>query len=145
MIGMLREGRDITGLEDYEDLFAYLVDHSVYEDEEKGMRIHAKFDARNLKGKECRVNAYFYYSSGKPLKDSNGKFKTTDGNVATHEKFTPSYASSTFNDFKIFMPYSELHTETGKYDLKFVLKLSCEGLGFLAESEDYKFSFSRPK
>jgi hypothetical protein len=121
------------------------VDHSVYENQKKGMRIHAKFDVRNLKAKECRVNAYFYYASGKPLKDFNDKFSTTNGNVAMHEEFTPSYKSSTFKDFQLFMPYSELDRAAGEYKLKFVLKLSCEGLGFLAESEDYEFSYSRPK
>lgn len=120
-------------------------DHSIYEHKEKGIRIHAKFDARNLKGKECRVNAYFYFASGKALKDFNEKFKTTNGNVAMNKEFTPSYASSTFNDFQLFMPYSELHMEAGEHNLKFVLKLSCEGLGFLAESEDYEFSYSRLK
>ena len=121
------------------------VDHSVTENQKKGMRIHAKFDARNLKGKVCRVNAYFYFASGKALKDFNDKFDTTNGNVAVNEEFTPKYASSTFNDFQLFMPYSELHMEAGEHDLKFVLKISCGDLGFLAESEDYKFSYSRPK
>ena len=121
------------------------VDHSVYDKQVKGMRIHFKFSARNLKDRQCQANAYFYFSSGKPLKDFNGRYKTTDGDVAARGNFTPKYVSSVFEDFLIFMPYDELHMSAGKTDLKLVVKLYCEGLGFLAESQDYSFSYSRPK
>ena len=121
------------------------VDHSVFEDKKKGMRIHAAFDVSNLKGKKCRANVYFYFASGKALKDLNNKFNTTDGNVAMNEEFSPPYENSTYKDFQLFMPYDELHMEAGKSSLKLVVKLSCEGLGFLAESEDYEFDYTRPK
>lgn len=121
------------------------VDHNVYEEQKKGMRIHITFDVRNLKSKKCKANAYFYYTSGKPLKDFNDELSTTDGNVAMHDTFTPTYANSSFKDFQLFMPYDELHMGTGKYNLKFVIKLSCEGLGFFAESKGYSFNYSRSK
>src|ERR1700749_2436121 len=60
------------------------VDHSVYDNQQKGMRIHLTFKAQNLKDKKCRANVYFYFASGKPLKDFNDKYNTPNGNVATH-------------------------------------------------------------
>jgi hypothetical protein len=43
------------------------------------------------------------------------------------------------------MPYDELHMNTGESDLKFVVELHCEGIGFIAESKDYAFTYSRSK
>ena len=82
--------------------------------------------------------------NGKPLKDSNDKFSTTGGNAAIHGDFTPTYQGSAYTDFQLFMPYDELHISRGKFDLKFVVKFSCEG-DEEAESEDYEFEYTRPK
>jgi hypothetical protein len=92
------------------------VDHNVYENSVKGMRIHFKMDVDNLRNKSCRAIVYFYDEDGNALIDQNGNYNTTNGKVAVGESFTPSYESSTFSDFKIFMPYNELHiTRQGSY------------------------------
>lgn len=113
--------------------------------EGKGMRIHAVILARNLKGKECSVNSYFLSSSNKPLKDFNDNFRSNNGNVAVSERLIAPYAQSEFEDFTLFMPYKELHLRAGKFELKFFLQLHCEGIGFLAESQNYKFNVSATK
>ena len=86
------------------------VEHNVIDSYgNKGMIIHVKFDINGMLNKTGQCAAYFYSSNGNPLKDSNQKYRTSNGNVATHVDFTPDYQNSTFNDLAIFMPYSEFH------------------------------------
>ena len=73
------------------------------------MKIHVKFDINGMLNRRGQAAAYFYYTNGNPLKDTNGRCSTSNGNVATHVDFTPNYENCTFNDLSIFMPYSELH------------------------------------
>ena len=73
------------------------------------MKIHIKFDINGMLNKRGQTAVYFYYTNGNPLKDTNERFCTLDGNVATQVDFTPNYENCTFNDLSIFMPYSELH------------------------------------
>ena len=77
----------------------------------KGMRIHVNFDINGMLNRRGQAAAYFYFSSGNPLKDTNGLCCTSNGNVATHVDFTPNYENSNYNDLLIFMPYSELHLD----------------------------------
>jgi hypothetical protein len=44
--------------------------------------------------------------------------------VVVSERITPPYANTSFTDYVLFMPYSELHlSNQGKYDLKFLIYL----------------------
>lgn len=74
-----------------------------------GMRIHIKFDINGMLDRTGQATAYFYYANGNPIKDTNDSYCTSNGDVATHVNFTPSYENSRFDDLNIFMPYSELH------------------------------------
>ena len=98
------------------------VDHNVYQDGKKGMRIHIKMNLDNLRGKNCRASAYFYDENGTALVDRNDDYCTTDGKVSCGRNFSPSYDSSTFSDFELFMPYSELHLSSYR-SLKFSVSL----------------------
>ena len=85
------------------------VDHNVYEDGVKGMRIHIKMHVHNFRSKNGRATVYFYDNNGNALVDRNNSYNTTDGKVAVGKNFTPNYDNTVFDDFKIFMPYNELH------------------------------------
>ena len=99
------------------------VDFDVYEEGKKGMRIHAKFNINNLKGKKCRAVGWFYYNNGSKLEDTNGEYNTSDGQVSVGQDFTPLYTNTDFNDLEIFMPYEELHLLSGSHKLKFKIGL----------------------
>ena len=105
------------------DISKVWVDHNQYQDSVKGMRIHVKFNVHNFKDGNGRVVAYFYKKNGDPLKDANGRYNTTAGDVSTSGKFQPGYVNSVYNDFKLFFPYKELHIARGKHDLKFRIKI----------------------
>lgn len=95
------------------------VDHNVYQNGEKGMRINVSISANNMSGKKLSVVAWFYFKDGTKLKDSNRNYRTTDGQVSTSES---EYISGD-NDRRtvtLFLPYSELHISSkGEHSLKF--------------------------
>ncbi len=96
------------------------VEHNVYKNNRKGMQIHVNFQVDRLKGKQIEVAAYFHFDNGTKLKDSDGQFKTRDGQVCAYSRMEPSYDSSTWEDFKLFLPYQQLHVTDGvKHQLKF--------------------------
>ena len=98
------------------------VDHNQFENGVKGMRIHVKFTVHNFKGRKGSVFAYFYKKNEDTLKDSNGRYCTTEGQVSVGKNFTPRFVNSTFNDFKLFIPNHELHVR-GKHNLKFMVQI----------------------
>lgn len=94
-------------------------DHNVYENGQKGMRIHVKFDAYNVLNHSIKVCIYFYYSGGnKALNGIHGSgYCTTDGHVTVQSSSTATYTNSTWSDFTLFMPYQKLNMQSGCKDL----------------------------
>lgn len=118
------------------------VDHNISKNDRKGMKIHAEFEVDNVKDVPCRIAAYFYYSSGGELKDYNDSYSTTGGQVSVGETFTPSYEGTIYDDFELFMPYSELHMADGQYDLKFDIHIYVKGGDFFAKSNWVYFTYT---
>lgn len=118
------------------------VEHNQFEDGEKGMRIHVKFDVQNHKSQKGRVSCYFYKGDGTALKDTNGYYKTNDGNVSCGKDFTPSYDDSIYEDFKLFMPYNELHTNRVSGAYKFYVIVWGLNSYNLAESDWQDFTMT---
>lgn len=98
------------------------VDHNIYKDGQKGMKIHINMNAYNLRSKACCASVYFYTESGTELVDTNGRYYTTNGKVSCWEDFSPGYDNTYYDDFILFMPYSELHI-TYKGSFKFFVCL----------------------
>jgi len=119
------------------------VDHNTEQNNVMGMKIHAEFEVSHLKDVPCRAAAYFYFSSGNKLKDSNNAYNTKDGQVCVGKDFNPSYEESIYRDFELFMPYSELHMSDGKHSLKFYISLYVEeDANFFADSNWVHFTYS---
>ena len=118
------------------------VDHNVYQDGQKGMKIHVKFSIKNCKGDSCRLIAYFYYADGSPVKDTNGLYKDAAGNVSTGTDFKPGYDDTSYEDLVLFIPISEIHSTktSGTVNLYFnVSAYDFTTSGFMGK--DYKYSF----
>lgn len=118
------------------------VDHNVFENDVKGMRIHVKFSINNLQQVPCTATAYFYLDSGEALRDFNHKYNTTDGHVSVSTSFTPGYVNTSYNDLQLFMPYSELHMNKGTYQLKFFIQLFRRGNYYITQSSWQTFQYS---
>lgn len=103
----------------------------------KGMNITVFFTTIDCSGRQLSVNLYFYHKNGNALRDTNRKYYTSDGYVATGQSYTP-YSNSTSSSVTLFMPYSELHLASGRHDLKFRADIYLNG-NHLASSNYEEF------
>ena len=80
-------------------------------DGEKGLSVKVSFDVSGMKGHNGRVSCYFYDTNGNALIDRNNRYHTSGipSNVSSGEDIKPRYDNSTYTDFEIKIPYSELH------------------------------------
>ncbi|MCR5326710.1 MAG: BACON domain-containing protein [Bacteroidales bacterium] len=115
------------------------VDHNQFSGLVKGMRIHVKFETYNVRGVSGQCAAYFYFSDGTKLLDYNYQYRSIDGQVSVGSSFIPGYDSAIYNDFVLFMPYTELHIN-GSAKCKFHVDVRIGGE--LAQSEDIFFNFN---
>ena len=95
----------------YDSISCYIGGLSDYNNwsQDVGITFHVNFSVSNMRGKTGRVAIFLYDENGNPLKDANGKYCSTDGNICTVERFTPSYDYSSYTDFKVEIPYKEMH------------------------------------
>lgn len=84
-------------------------EHNRVVNKRKGMFIHLNFKANGLAGATCAASVYFLDATGQPIPDRNGKFKSKKGNVVSIRKFKPTADVVRYGNFKVFMPYEELH------------------------------------
>lgn len=94
------------------------VEHNLIVQGKKGMKIFVDFKVYDMKGMDGFLAIYFQKLDGTPLKDRNGKYRTTNGNVATYEEISPGYQSTVYEDFDLFMPYEELDLPSGNHEIK---------------------------
>lgn len=80
-------------------------------DDEKGLSVKVSFDVSGMKEHKGRVSCYFYDSNGNALVDNNNRYHTTGtpSYVSSGEDIKPRYDNSTYTEFEIKIPYSELH------------------------------------
>ena len=116
-------------------------EHNVYEDDEKGMKIHVNFTVDNLTEVRCCIAAYFSFQGEEQISGVNDEFATKDGQAVVSEYFTPSYESTSYSDFDLFMPYDELYLADGYHHCEFEIQLYVNKTGvFFANSPSYGFS-----
>ncbi len=114
------------------------IEHNVYKNGVKGMKIYVDATLRNMKGVEGSCAVYFYYKDGTKVKDKNKKYYTSDGDAATHVSIKPDSDIKVYTDLEIFMPYNELEVGAGKHELKFYCIL-WEKSSSIAQSQFYNF------
>jgi len=121
------------------------IEHDCFRDGRRGMLIHSKVTINNLKDQNAFVATYFYGQDGANLKDFNQSYQTVDGAVMVGASVVPMYEGSTWEDFVLFMPYSELHMASGSHDLDLnqaVWNLSVSPEVSLQKSDRLRFSYT---
>lgn len=116
------------------------MDHSVYVNNIKGMKIHVKFNVNNMEGEKVYGYAYFYYGDNEtPLHDTYGN------NLKFYSYGTSNYERCTFNDFTIFVPYDGLNMQpgTGSTELSFDIAITDASGNQLARKDNTQITFSR--
>lgn len=88
------------------------VEHNVYENGQKGMRIHVNFDCYNMRGFKGWCIAWFYNANNSAMKNySSSSYANSEHNVGTWTTFTPGYTNCSYSDVSLFIPNSAI---TGK-------------------------------
>ncbi len=116
------------------------MDHSIYVNNVKGMKIHIKFNVNNMEGENVYGYAYFYYGDNEtPLHDTYGN------NLKFYSYGTSNYERCTFNDFTIFVPYDGLNMQpgTGSIELSFDIAITDASGNQLARKNNTQIKFSR--
>lgn len=91
------------------------LEHNVSQDGQTGLRIHLDFTVWDMQGQQGEAVAYFESPKGIGVKDLDRRYYTTDGNVSTSERFTPSYPGTEYSDFTLFIPNEQLHLLPGSH------------------------------
>ncbi len=115
------------------------LEFDVFQGGEKGMRVHTKFHTYSMKDMTGKVVVFFYHQDGSPVKDLNDNYRTTDGNVSCSDKFSPTYENSLYEDFKVFIPYSEIHMLPGEHSYKCYAAVYSNSLGKYISNSDWTY------
>ncbi len=118
------------------------VDYDVSESGQKGMRVHVKFTAVAMKGIDSYLAVYFETAAGDRLKDKNGKFNSTSGEVAVYRQLKPAYDPAEYADYSVFMPYDELDLTAGEYQLRMDIDLIYKAGGLIQHLTYKEFQYS---
>lgn len=120
------------------------VDYDVYNNGNKGMQIHIKFNVRGLKNRNIWVAASFYDEKSKnPIKCYADGYHNSSG-MLVYQYFTPPYEYSVYDDFKLFMPYyvfDNSSMQPGKYT--YFASIGIEGGEQIRTSNWYAFTYTR--
>lgn len=92
--------------------------------ENTGMQINIHFSVANLVGQRITVAALFGFQGGQSLRDMDGNFTTTDGDVCVTADVSPQYQDTEWQQLALFMPYSQLHMAPGQYNLEFEVQVA---------------------
>ena len=111
---------------------------------ERGFWIYCSWLIENLRGCRMTIAANFFWAVGAKILAGQSSFRSPEGQLSTSEETEQlPYDSTSFEDFRLFMPYADLPT---KRDGTFHMKLSIEVSHYvdfkrsvIASSEDFFF------
>ena len=135
-------GTDFSILKPEATVTSITTEHNIFEFGMKGMNIMFDFDVEGLKGKTGKCRAYFYFKNGVALIDNNGLYSSMDGRVSAIGDYTPKYDKTTFTNYRIFIPYNELHLYRGMFDLKAYVQIYDNNNNIISTSEYTYFNFT---
>jgi uncharacterized protein YxeA len=119
------------------------VDYDVTESGKKGMRIHLKFSAINMKGVDAYAAVYFQKKNGEKIEGVSTAYRSKSGQLAVYKSLKPGYDEAVYKDLQLFMPYSEINTGTGKFNLKMKAEIIYPSGDLIKHLKDYDFLFTR--
>lgn len=119
------------------------IDYDVTEDGKKGMRIHLKFSAKNMKGIDAFAAIYFEKKNGEKIEGLNSAYRSKNGQLAVYKSIKPAYDDAVYKDLQLFMPYSEINISMGKHDLKMDADIILANGDMVKHLEEREFWFER--
>lgn len=122
------------------------VDFKAAQEGENGMMLHLWFTVQDMKDSAATVAVYFMHNDYHRgyLKDTNQRYYSGAGEVAVYKNIKPKTTADAFEDFQLFMPYSELDLFPGDYPLTMDIKLIRTQGGLISQLTRYDFNFTKP-
>lgn len=117
------------------------IDYDVTQEGRKGMLIHAKFTAFNMKDVDSYLAVYFSQKNGYKLKTNNTKYASKEGQVAIYKKMKPGYDETDYDDLSVFIPYEELNLVRGTYNLQLDADVIYEKGGLIQHLDYHDFVY----
>ena len=138
-----REAAEMMKLKQSARIDSVWVEHNIIQNNQKGLRIHIRFQIFNMLSLVGEIAAYFYTKSGfwrnaKPLKDENNSYCSQNGQVSVGSTFIPAYQNCIYSNYELFIPYFELHKPKGKHDIMFSIEIFSYNKKSLASYWDKK-------
>jgi hypothetical protein len=115
------------------------IDYNVTENGEKGMRIHVKFTALNLKDVDCYLAVYFEKKNGQKIDGTSQEYRSKSGQLAVYRSLKPAYKEAVYEDLTLFMPYKEIKLPKGRYDLKLEADIILKNGDMIKHLNDQEF------
>lgn len=93
---------------------------------EKGFWIYCSWLIENLRGSRMTIAANFFWAVGAKILAGQSSFKSPEGQLSTSEETEQlPYDSTSFEDFRLFMPYADLPTKRdGTFHMKLTIEVS---------------------
>lgn len=123
----------------FEDMW---VDYDVTENNKKGMLIHLKFSAINMKGIDAQAAIYFQKKHGEKIEGGTG-FRSKNGQLAIYKDIKPAYDEAVYKDLQLFIPYSEIDVGKGKFDLRMKAQIIYPSGTLIKHLKEIDFWFTR--
>jgi hypothetical protein len=121
-------------------------DHNALNDGERGIRFNVAFSVNNLKDKPGEVLLLFFYNDSTedtPVINANGRcFLKDTSQLCAHERFTPPYDKARYDDFAIFIPYTDIFSVSGahtKFKVRVFVRSLDGGITVLGSDETVLF------
>ena len=98
-------------------------DFDVTVDGQHGIVIHSGMTIRGynvFSGRGMSIIYWFYFTDNSPIPGGLPEYTDVAGNACTAEDFVPPYTASTYDDFRVFLPYEAL-----KFDRVGYLEAHC--------------------
>lgn len=119
------------------------IDYDVTEGGKKGMMIHLKFSAKNMKGIDAYAAVYFEKKNGEKIEGNNSAYRSKNGQLAVYKSIKPAYDDAVYKDLQLFMPYTEINISKGKHDLKLDADIILSNGDMVKHLEEREFWFER--
>jgi hypothetical protein len=118
------------------------VDYDVFENRQKGMRIHVNFEVVGLKGVDSKLTVRLRKEDDTFL-PSDTSYSNESGELELSYAMKPGYPTSVYKDATIFLPYSEIVLRKGAWNLRLDIDLNYEGGELIDHLAYHEFEFSR--
>jgi hypothetical protein len=117
------------------------IDYDITQGGRKGMLIHAKFTAHNMKGVDSYLAVYFSQKNGYKLKTTNKAYASKDGQVAVYRSMKPGFDNTDYADLSVFIPYDELNLVRGSYNLQLDADVIYQNGGLIQHLDYHDFVY----